>query len=70
MDERARRAIASECGLWVAGAAAIIGMAKQRGLIGSARDLFVRLHGSDSMNWGAFPRVRQHVSRGSRGRCF
>jgi predicted nucleic acid-binding protein len=47
MDERAGRAIATERGLRVAGTAAIIGMAKQRGLISSARDVFVRLHGSD-----------------------
>lgn len=46
MDERAGRAIA-ERGLCVAGTAAIIGMAKTRGLIGSARDVFARLHGSD-----------------------
>jgi len=47
MDERAGRAIATERGLSVAGTAAIIGMAKTRGLIGSARDVFARLHGSD-----------------------
>lgn len=47
MDERAGRAIATERGLRVAGTAAIIGMAKQRGLIGSARDVFGRLHSSD-----------------------
>lgn len=47
MDERAGRAIASERGLRVAGTAAIIGMAKQRGLIASARDVFGRLHASD-----------------------
>lgn len=47
MDERAGRAIATEHGLRVAGTAAIIGMAKQRGLIGSAQDVFGRLHSSD-----------------------
>jgi len=47
MDDRAGRAIATERGLCVAGTAAIIGMAKTRGLIGSARDVFARLHGSD-----------------------
>ena len=47
MDERAGRAVAMEHGLVVAGTAAIIGMAKTRGLIGSARDAFARLHGSD-----------------------
>ena len=36
-----------ERGLAVAGTAAVIGMAKTRGLIGSARDAFARLHGSD-----------------------
>jgi len=34
-------------GLQVAGTAAIIGMAKTRGLIASARQAFARLHGSD-----------------------
>lgn len=47
MDERAGRAIATERGLCVAGTAAIIGMAKARGLIGWAREVFARLHGSD-----------------------
>jgi predicted nucleic acid-binding protein len=47
MDERAGRAIAMEHGLAVTGTAAIIGMAKTRGLIRSARDVFARLHGSD-----------------------
>ena len=47
MDERAGRAIAMEHGLAVTGTAAIIGMAKTLGLIRSARDVFVRLHGSD-----------------------
>ena len=48
MDERAGRAIATERGLCVAGTAAIIGMAKARGLIGSApREVFARLHGPD-----------------------
>lgn len=47
MDERAGRAVAQEFGLRVAGTAAIIGMAKSRGLIGSATEVFARLHGSD-----------------------
>ncbi len=47
MHERAGRAIAMEHGLYVAGTAAIIGMAKTRGLIDSARDVFARLHGSN-----------------------
>lgn len=47
MDERAGRATAMEHGLQVAGTAAIIGMAKTRGLIVSARDVFARLHRSD-----------------------
>ena len=47
MDERAGRAIASEHGLRVAGTAAVIGMAKSRGLIPSAREVFARLHASD-----------------------
>jgi predicted nucleic acid-binding protein len=47
MDERAGRAVAMEQGLSVAGTAAVIGMAKTRGLIVSARDAFARLHASD-----------------------
>jgi predicted nucleic acid-binding protein len=47
MDERAGRALALERGLRVAGTAAVIGMARQRGLIASARDAFERLHRSD-----------------------
>lgn len=47
MDERAGRAIATEFGLKVAGTAAVIGMAKQRGLIPSAHAVFDRLHCSD-----------------------
>jgi hypothetical protein len=47
MDERAGRAVAMEHGLEVAGTAAVIGMAKMRGLIGSAREVFTRLHDSD-----------------------
>lgn len=47
MDERAGRAIATEHGLRVAGTAAIIGMARQRGLIPSAKTVFARLHASD-----------------------
>jgi predicted nucleic acid-binding protein len=47
MDDRAGRATATEHGLPLAGTAAIIGMAKTRGLIASAREVFARLHGSD-----------------------
>jgi len=47
MDERAGRAVAVESGLRVAGTAAVIGMAKARGLIPSARQVFASLHGSD-----------------------
>lgn len=47
MDDRAGRAIAMECGLRVAGTAAVIGMAKNRQLISSAREAFTRLHASD-----------------------
>lgn len=47
MDERAGRAVASEHGLRVAGTAAVIGMAKLRGLLSSAKDAFSRLHDSD-----------------------
>jgi predicted nucleic acid-binding protein len=47
MDERAGRAIAIENGLQVAGTAAVIGMARLRGLISSAKDVFAQLHASD-----------------------
>ena len=47
MDERAGRAIAVEHGLRVAGTAAVIGMARQRGLLPSAKAVFARLHASD-----------------------
>ncbi|AHE96968.1 DUF3368 domain-containing protein [Thioalkalivibrio paradoxus] len=47
MDERAGRAIAQERGLRVADTAAIIGLAKQRGLIPSARELFALLHAAE-----------------------
>lgn len=47
MDERAGRAVAMAQGLKVAGTAAVIGMAKQRGLIALARPVFERLHRSD-----------------------
>ncbi|MFT4103353.1 MAG: DUF3368 domain-containing protein [Burkholderiaceae bacterium] len=47
IDERAGRALATERGLRVAGTAAVIGMAKSRGLVHSAREVFARLHASD-----------------------
>ena len=47
IDERAGRAVAHELGLQLAGTAAVIGMARQRGLISSARDVFAALHTSD-----------------------
>ena len=47
MDERAGRAVATAKGLKVAGTAAVIGMAKQRGLIALAKPVFERLHRSD-----------------------
>ena len=47
MDERAGRAVAREKGLFVIGTAAIIGLAKRRGLITSAREVFEVLHNSD-----------------------
>ena len=43
MDERAGRAVAGEYGIQVAGTAAVIGQAKLRGLIPSARDVFEEL---------------------------
>ena len=47
MDERVGRAVAQEHGVLVAGTAAVIGMAKTRGQITSAREVFARLHASD-----------------------
>jgi predicted nucleic acid-binding protein len=47
MDERAGRVVAAEHGLRVAGTAAVIGMAKRKGLIASARSAFEVLHRSD-----------------------
>jgi len=47
IDERAGRAVAREFGLSVAGTAAVIGLARQRGLIPSAREVFAALHASD-----------------------
>ena len=47
IDERAGRAIAKELGIRLAGTAAVIGFAKQQGLIDSAKDCFARLHASD-----------------------
>ncbi|MBD2719528.1 MULTISPECIES: DUF3368 domain-containing protein [unclassified Synechococcus] len=47
IDERAGRAVAHELGLKVAGTAAVIGLARLRGLIPSARAVFDALHKSD-----------------------
>lgn len=47
MDERAGRAVAKEYGLRVAGTAAVIGMAKQRGLVPLAREVFAGLHAAE-----------------------
>lgn len=47
MDERAGRAVATERGIGVAGTAAVIGLAKKRGLIDSAKSRFERLHATD-----------------------
>jgi predicted nucleic acid-binding protein len=47
MDERLGRTIAGEQGLSVVGAAGVIGMAKIRGLIPSAREVFERLLKTD-----------------------
>lgn len=47
IDERAGRAVAQGLGLTVAGTAAVIGLARQRGLIASARAVFAALHASD-----------------------
>ena len=47
IDERSGRAVAQGLGLSVAGTAAVIGLARQRGLIPSARQVFAALHASD-----------------------
>lgn len=47
MDDRAGRAVAQGFGLQVAGTAAIIGMAKVRGLVPAAKPVLERLHLSD-----------------------
>jgi len=47
IDERSGRAVAQELGLSVAGTAAVVGLARQRGLIPSARQVFAALHASD-----------------------
>jgi predicted nucleic acid-binding protein len=47
IDERAGRAVAAEHGIKIAGTAAVIGLARQRGLITSAKPVFAALHGSD-----------------------
>lgn len=47
MDERAGRVLAAELGIKIIGTAAIIGFAKTRGLIPSAKEVFVKLHASD-----------------------
>ena len=47
IDERSGRAVAQDLGLSVAGTAAVIGLARQSGLITSARQVFAALHASD-----------------------
>jgi len=47
IDGRAGRAVARELGLKLAGIAAVIGLARQQGLIPSARAVFAALHASD-----------------------
>ena len=47
IDEKAGRAVAKEKGIPIIGTAAIIGLAKDRGYISSARDTFETLHTSD-----------------------
>ena len=47
IDDRMGRVVAREHGLKVAGTAAVIGMAKLKGLITSARVVFEELHSSD-----------------------
>ncbi len=47
IDERAGRAVAKEKGIQIIGTAAIIGLAKQKGYISTAREVFEVLHQSD-----------------------
>ena len=47
IDERSGRAVAQDLGLSVASTAAVIGLARQRGLIPSARQVFAALYASD-----------------------
>ena len=47
MDERAGRAVATEHGIRVTGTAAVIGLAKKRGLIALAKPSFAKLHATD-----------------------
>lgn len=47
MDERAGRVLAAELGIKVIGTAAIIGLAKTKGLVPSAKQVFEKLHASD-----------------------
>lgn len=47
IDERAGRAVAAEHGTKIAGTAAVIGLARLRGVIPSAKPVFAALHGSD-----------------------
>ena len=58
IDERSGRAVAQALGLSVAGTAAVIGLARQRGLIASARHVFAALHSS---NFRIAPAVIQAV---------
>jgi len=47
VDERAGRAVAQEFGLQVAGTAALIGMAREHGLVTAAEPVMERLHRCD-----------------------
>jgi predicted nucleic acid-binding protein len=47
MDEKAGRRVAADQGVAVAGTATVIGQARFRGLVPSARAVFERLHASD-----------------------
>lgn len=60
IDERAGRAVAREHGIAVAGTAAVIGQARLRGLVPSAREVFERLLQS---NFRIAPEVIRTVLR-------
>jgi len=65
IDERAGRAVAEAFGIRLAGTAAVIGLARQRRLIESARAVFAELHANDfRIPHGRWPRRNPGWVRG------